>query len=77
MDISDFTDTPRKKNLATGFAMDLNLEEMQYLLRYASFAPLYPRNQWDSIIISAIEQKLNILETNALLNELGENLLLE
>ena len=65
------------KENAIGVAMGLNLEEMQYLLKYAKLNILYPRNQWDSVIISAIEQKLNVLETNDLLHQLGETLLLE
>ena len=67
----------RPKILAIGIAMDLNLEEMQYLLKYAKLPPLYPRSQWDSITISAIEQKLNVIQTNELLHRLGENILLE
>ena len=67
----------RPKILAIGFAMELNLEEMQYLLRYAKKSPLYPRNQWDSVIISAIEQKLNVIDTNILLSQLGETILLD
>ena len=67
----------RQKVLAIGVAMGLNLEEMQYLLKYAKLNILYPRNQWDSVIISAIEQHLNVIETNHLLEQLGETLLLE
>ena len=67
----------RPKVLAIGVAMGLNLEEMQYLLKYAKLNILYPRNQWDSVIISAIEQQLNVIETNDLLHQLGESLLLE
>ena len=66
----------RPKILALAFAMELNLEETQYLLRYAKQSPLYPRNPWDSIIISAIEQKLTVLQTNELLNQLGETIFL-
>lgn len=66
----------RQKLLALAIAMDLNLEEIQYLLRYAGLGILYPRNQWDAVIISAIEQKLNVLETNELLHRLGETILL-
>ena len=66
----------RPKILALALAMDLNLEKTQYLLRYAKQSPLYPRNPWDSIIISAIEQKLNVLQTNELLNQLGETIFL-
>lgn len=67
----------RKKILAIGIAMNLNLEEIQYLLKHAEQSPLYPRSQWDSIIISAVEQKLNVRETNELLYELGETEILD
>ena len=66
----------RQKILALAFAMNLTLEETQYLLRYAKQSPLYPRNPWDSVIISAIDQKLSVLQTNELLSQLGETLFL-
>jgi hypothetical protein len=66
----------RPKILALAIAMGLNLEEIQYLLRYARQSPLYPRNPWDSIIISAVEQKLDVFQTNELLNRLGETVLI-
>ena len=56
----------RPKVLAIGMAMGLNLDEMQYLLKYAKQNPLYPRDPWDSVIIFAIEQRLNVLETRTL-----------
>lgn len=63
----------RNKILAIGIAMNLNLDEIQYLLKHAQLNLLYPRNQWDSIVISAVEQKLNVIETNELLYQLGES----
>ena len=66
----------RQKLLALAIAMDLNLDEVQYLLRYAQQGILYPRNSWDAVIISAIEQKLSVSQTNELLNSLGETLFL-
>ena len=65
----------RPKILALAMAMGLNLEEVQYLLRYAGLGLLYPRNQWDAIIISAVEQKFNVAQTNELLYRLGEKTL--
>ena len=62
--------------LALAIAMNLNLDEVQYLLRYARQGVLYPRNQWDSVIISAIEQNLSVWQTNELLHNLGEKILL-
>ena len=66
----------RPKILALAMAMGLNLDEIQYLLRYARQGILYPRNSWDAVIISAIEQKLSVSQTNELLNSLGETLFL-
>lgn len=66
----------RPKVLALAIAMNLNLDEVQYLLRYARQGVLYPRNQWDSVIISAIEQNLSVWQTNELLHNLGEKILL-
>ena len=65
----------RSKILAIALAMELNLDEIQYLLRYARLGALYPRNQWDAVIISAVEQKLSVAQTNELLYRLGEKTL--
>lgn len=62
----------RPKLLAMALSMELNLDETQYLLRYAGLGLLYPRNQWDAVIISAVEQKLTVVQTNELLLRLGE-----
>ena len=66
----------RPKILALAIAMGLNLDEIQYLLRYAKQSPLYPRNPWDSTIIFAVEQKFSVMQTNELLYKLGETELL-
>ena len=65
------------KVLALALAMNLNLDETQRLLRHAQQSLLYPRKEWDAIIISAIEQKLSVMETNELLHRLGEEIFLE
>ena len=62
----------RPKLLAISRAMKLNLEETQYLLRYAGYGNLYPRDPFDSVIIYAIENNLNVSETNDYLLQLGE-----
>lgn len=62
----------RNKLLAITRAMNLNLEETQYLLRYAGFGILYPRDPFDAVIISAIEHKLTLAETDRYLEQLGE-----
>ena len=65
----------REKLLAIARAMDLNLAETQYLLRYGGFAILYPRDTWDAVIISAIENNLSIVETDVILEQLKQPLL--
>ena len=66
----------RPKLLALALAMKLELSDVQYLLRYAGHGILYPRNPWDSIVISAIEQRLSVMEANLLLEQLGETQML-
>ena len=58
-------------------ALGLNLDEVQYLLRYAGQGILYPRNEWDAVIISEVGQKLSVMQTNELLRDLGETILLD
>lgn len=62
----------RNKVLALAFGFKATLEETQYMLRYAKQNLLYPRDKWDSIIISAINQHLSVTETDVLLSKLGE-----
>ena len=66
----------RQKLLALAIAMNLNLDETQYLLRYAKQGALYPRDSWDAVIISALEQNLSVPQTNELLHSLGEEIML-
>lgn len=61
----------REKLLTISRAMQLNLDETQYLLRYGGFGILYPRNKWDAVVIAAIEKNLSIQKTNELLQTLG------
>lgn len=66
----------RRKFLSLALAMHLALDETQHLLRYARETMLYPRNPWDSIIISAIQRRLFVTEANALLAQMGETQIL-
>ena len=62
----------RSKLLCLVLAMGLDLGEAQHLLRYAGESMLYPRDPWDSIVISAINCGLSVQEANALLMQMGE-----
>ena len=62
----------RERLLAVARAMNLNLQETQYLLRYGGYGVLYPRNPFDSVVIYAIENNLTFKEMNEYLKQLGE-----
>ena len=57
----------RNKVLALANAMCLNLDETQALLLHSRHCQFCPRSLADSIIISAIHQRLDVTQTNALL----------
>ena len=61
---------------ALAIALRMDFDEIQYLLRYAGFSPLYPRNPWDAVVISAIHRGLSVWETDNLLDYLGETVML-
>lgn len=61
----------RDKLISLCFGMSLSLDEAQTLLKYAGFAPLYPRNKRDSVIISALEKGESVIRCNITLDELN------
>lgn len=63
----------RNKLLQLVFGMELDLISTQRLLRTAGVSELYPRNKRDSIIIFAINNRLNLLECEEILEEMGED----
>lgn len=69
--------TTRPKLLAIAIAMKLTLDETQHLLNYAGLIGLYARVPWDSIIIHAVSHNKTVIETNMLLEDFGENPLLQ
>ena len=67
----------RNKMLAIAFGLKATVDETQNMLRQSKQALLYPRDKWDAIIISALRQGLTVVETNELLEKLGETSFLE
>lgn len=65
----------RNKLLALGFAMKLNLEETQQMLRIANHPILYPRHRQDLAIIFALKKQYSLRDVNEILEDLGEELL--
>lgn len=59
----------REKVLSLALAMKLSPKETDYLLYYAGHSKLYPRNEWDAVIIFALENHKTVLQTNELLTD--------
>jgi transcriptional regulator with XRE-family HTH domain len=57
--------------------MKLSLQETQRLLKVAKRGELYPRIQRDAAIIFCIQHKYSLIDTNELLENLGEAILLK
>lgn len=64
----------RDKLLCICFAMKATLEETQSLLQRSNYAPLYARNQRDSIIMYALTHDKSIIQLNSDLYDYGEPL---
>lgn len=56
-------------------AMELDVDETQYLLRIGGFAELYPKNRRDAIIINGISTNLPVAKINENLYDNGEDTL--
>ena len=61
----------RDKLIALSFGMELELDEVNDLLKVSRNRTLYARDQRDAVIIYAFTNKLSIIETNQLLFEKG------
>ncbi len=67
----------RKKALALALAMKLSRKETQHLLYYAGCRELYVRNLWDSVIFYGLEHGYSVMDTNFLLETVGEKSLFD
>lgn len=65
----------RDKLIMLCFGMELQLDEIQQILKKCSFGELYPRDRRDSVIIFAIHHNLSIMDTNEMLYEMNLKLL--
>ena len=61
----------RNKLIALAIAGKLTLEETDNALKYAKFSALYAKDEWDDVIIFAINGGLTTMATNELLYDLG------
>lgn len=50
-------------------ALCFGMEETQMLLKYAGYAPLYPRNKRDSVIIDSLEKHKDVITCNITLDK--------
>lgn len=61
----------RRKLLCLAVAMELNLDEIQTLLKTSGYAQLYVKNEFDCIVIYGIINNLTVIEINSLLYDNG------
>ena len=61
----------RKKLLCLAVGMELELDEVQTLLKCAGYPPLYVKISFDSIILYGICKGMSVVEINGLLYEYG------
>ena len=61
----------RNKLIALAIAGKLTLEETDNALKYAKFSTLYAKDEWDDVIIFALNGGLTTMATNELLDDLG------
>lgn len=62
----------REKVIAIALAMALTPEETQYLLYYAGAPQLYVRNPLDSVLWYALENRMSVVDTNIMLENMAE-----
>ena len=60
----------RDSLLSICIAMELSLDETQQMLKTGGFAPLYPKNKRDVIIIKGIQNNLSVAQINERLYDL-------
>ena len=61
----------RNKLIALAIAGKLTLAETDNALKYAKFSTLYAKDEWDDVIIFAINGGLSTMDANELLYDLG------
>ena len=61
----------RKKLLCLAIGMELNLDQVQTLLKCAGYSMLYVKIPFDSIVLFGICKRLSVVEINELLYEYG------
>ncbi len=65
----------RNKIIQIAFGIGLDLDDTQKLLRTAGHNALYPRREWDSAVIYAINRKFTAEECDELLYDIGQDTL--
>lgn len=65
----------RNKIIQLAFGLDLNIEEVQKLLKLSKMKELYSKLKRDAIIIYSLSNHMDIFDTEILLEEEGEDLI--
>lgn len=62
----------RPKLLSMAFGLSLTLAETQQMLKVADLPPLYPKKEFDCIVIYCLCKGRTVVETNEMLYEYGQ-----
>ena len=65
----------RNKVIMLCFGLALSVDEAQQMLKKSGYAPLYPRDTRDGIIIFSLEHGISVVNTNIKLSEYSLELL--
>lgn len=65
----------RNKIIQLAYGLELNIQEVQKLLKMSKMEELYSKLKRDAIIIYSISNHMSILDTEILLEEEGEDLI--
>lgn len=65
----------RDRIFALCLAAGLSLDETQRCMKLAGHAPLYVKNRRDAILMFSINTRMNVMQTEELLDEYEESLL--
>ncbi|CAM3120050.1 hypothetical protein [Lactiplantibacillus plajomi] len=61
----------RARMIALGFGFSLTVAELNTMLRRTGYAELYAKDEWDALVIFALNQKFDINRTDELLFRYG------
>ena len=73
--LNGYRNPSRNALIRLALGIELSLDETQRLLKIAQRGELYPKNRRDAALIYCIQHRLNVIDAEILLEQVGEQLL--